>query len=377
MGYLQLLALGLISLASIITPLGLYDVVTSNGISGKTDEFRYINDSSPFGIGTPARSNAPFTRQCGNDACPGGSKTQNCQQKGLAQVCNDTVFDRSIPSLYTRLFTDGATSFSPSLSSIFDLEWRSHYNATDAFGSLGWGLKSAYRQMSTLILEPKIHVVEGLIVNTKTGGIGFRNHTVPKATYPYGSTWTEDLLFIEPTTKCVDLNFTFNFHLENKENTVRPYIRGIYIKDAGGLSHLSRKAPVSNLDTPSSYNGQGELSLQSRALNAAWLNNYLTLLYYNLTNPDMDNITRMDAKPGMKIQTNLDSQVNNSFAIQYQSIRSNTSYGDYLDFTKDKPSGANPFNVTLNHFSKIGMPNNFNHWTETMSANIETRSGSM
>lgn len=360
MGHLQLLALGLISLASIITPLGLYDVVTSNDISSKADEFRYINDSSPFGIGTPARSNAPFTRQCGNDACPGGSKTQNCQQKGLAQVCIDTVFDRSIPSIYSRLFSDGASSFSPSLSSIFDLEWRSHCNATDALGSLGWGLKSAYRQISTLILEPKSHIVEGLIVNTKAGGIGFRNHTVPKGTYPYGSIWTEDLLFIEPKTECVDLNFTFNFHLESKDNVVRPYVRGIYIKDAGGLSNLSRKAPVNTLDTPSSYNGQGELSLRTRALDAAWLNNYLTLLYYNLTNPDINNITRIDAKPGMEIQTTLDSQVNNSFAIQYQSIRSSTSYGEYLNFTKTGSSGANPFNVTRNHFSKMGMPNNFN-----------------
>lgn len=354
MGYLQLLVLGIISLASIVTPLGLYDVVTSNDISSQPDEFRYAKDSSPFGVGTPARSNAPFTRRCGDDACPGGSKTQNCEQRGLAQVCTDTVFNRSIPAVYTKLFGEGATSFSPLLSSIFDIEWRSYYNDTDAFGSLGWGLKSAYRQISTFILEPKAHVVDGLIVNSKTGGIGFRNHTIPQATYPYGSTWTEDLLFIEPETQCVNLNFTFNFHLENEQNTVRPYVRGIYIKDHGGLSKLSPKAPVDTLSTPSSYNGQAELSLAARAFNAAWLNNYLTLLYYNLTNPELDNVTRIDAEFGMEIPTHLDSQEDDEFAIQYQSIRSSTTYGDYLNFTTAASSSVNPFNVTADYFSKIG-----------------------
>lgn len=354
-GLLQMLALGLISVASIVTPLGLYDTILPIG-NGQYEEFQYIKDSSPFGLGTPSRSTAPFTRSCGQNACPGTTKNETCHQVGLAQVCNGTRFDRLIPEILTSLFKDGATSFSSTLSSIFDIQWRSHYNMTDPFGSLGWGLMSAYRQITTLILDEEMHVVEGLIVNTKTGGIGFRNHTVPRKTYPYGSTWTEDLLFIQPETQCVDMNFTFNFHLETVDNSVQLSTSGVYIKDGGGFSNFSRKAPVHSMSVPASYNGQGDIDLRSRAYNAAWLTNYLTMLYYNLTNPDINNITRLDAKPGMELHTGLKTQgTNSTFSIEYQSIRSTWNYGEYLDFNKPATNANhNPFNVSADHFSKIG-----------------------
>ena len=62
---LSKLGLLLIALAAIVTPLGLYEalVVTDSDVSVP---FTDLKDTSPMGIGTPARSRSPFTRACGN-----------------------------------------------------------------------------------------------------------------------------------------------------------------------------------------------------------------------------------------------------------------------------------------------------------------------
>lgn len=50
---------------------------------------------------------------------------------------------------------------------------------------------------------------EGVILDSTTGALGFRNHTVPtRPRINHGATWTEDLLWIEPVTVCVDTNWT-------------------------------------------------------------------------------------------------------------------------------------------------------------------------
>src|SRR5204863_7900143 len=68
------------------------------------------------------------------------------------------------------------------------------------------------------------------IIDVVNGGVGFRNHTVPtNPRMKYGATWTEDLLWIEPVTACVDTNWTIK-SLPQTE-TVSPYPNS-------GLKHL-------------------------------------------------------------------------------------------------------------------------------------------
>ncbi len=320
------------------------------------EAFRYLPDPSPFGYGTPPRSTAPFVRSCGlSTPCPDTSETTNCITTASgAQNCTDTAIDRLIPKSLTDLFRDGASKFAEPVSSIFDIQWRTHLNASDPFSTLGSYLRSATRPISTLILEPGLHVVEGVIVDTIGGGIGFRNHTGPTTKNKYGSTWSEDILFVEPETQCVNLNFTFNFELKESDGTdVAVEVSGLYIKDEGGFSALNRKAPVSSLLYPPSYNGQGEISLRDRAYKAAWLNNYMTLVYFNLTNPEMNDIRRLDAKPGMEIHSNSSATGNTGFSIAFQSVRSSVDYGEYLVLNKSQTSG-NPYNVSRDQFSKVG-----------------------
>lgn len=54
----------LISIAAIVTPLGLYQTLLPSHEVQPT--FQYIRDTGPFGFGTPPRSNFSLNRVCGN-----------------------------------------------------------------------------------------------------------------------------------------------------------------------------------------------------------------------------------------------------------------------------------------------------------------------
>ncbi len=359
---LQTATVFLVSVAAIVTPLGLYQTVEPG--SKEPESFRFLKDDSPFGLGTPDRIPGPFTRSCGlTDACPGSWKNETCVQQGLLQNCSDVVYGRSIPDIWMSAFRDGASQVAQSVSSIFDVQWRTQVKATDSLGDLGWYLKSGYRQVGILVLDPTIQLVDGLIVDAQTGGIGFRNHTVPDPTHEYGSTWSEDILFVEPEAQCVDLNVTFDFSL-SQNNTSRLAPRDLSLTDHGGFSQLSRTSP--NLSIPKDGNGQGLLDLKERAYKAAWANNFLTLVYFNKTDPDATNITRWDVTPGMAFySSNSSDTIANdtanagNFVVQYQAIRSSLYFGDYLMLPATPSSQnksaltANPFGISIEDFDHV------------------------
>ncbi|GES63394.1 hypothetical protein ATEIFO6365_0007008100 [Aspergillus terreus] len=337
--WVQTAVLAVLSIASICTPLGLHDTVELS-TSQTAQPFGYIVDSSPFGAGTPMRSTAPFTRSCGDQACPGQSFTQTCHQEGLLQYCNYTSYESRMPGDLLKLFNDGASAFSPTVSSIFDMQYRNYINGTVRNSKLGWYAMPTYRHISMLLLEGQdIRVVEGLIVDEKQRGIGFRNHTAPVAALPYGSSWSEDVLFIEPETQCVPLNLTIDFERPNNYEVLYNTINTV-LTDRGGLSNLSRTAP--NLTV--AENGQ-DFDLRERAYKAAWLNNFLTMAYYNATDRDPSNIQRIDVRPGQtfdlpKTATNL--------SIGYWNICTSIDLGEYLDFTAN--ASANPQAVSMEDF---------------------------
>ncbi|GAB1316942.1 Peptidase A1 domain-containing protein [Madurella fahalii] len=355
---LQTTTIVLVSVAAIVTPLGLYQAVEPAD-GPQLEEFRFVRDDSAFGYGTPPRMAAPFTRNCGDEACPGSSVNKTCVQQGLLERCTDVVYDRSIPDGWRSMLSDGANRVSRSVSNIFDIQWRTQVNASDAAGNLGWYIKSGYRQIGIVVLDPGIHLVEGLIVDAQNGGIGFRNHTVPLPVHEHGSTWSEDILFIEPDSQCVDLNVTFDFHL-TQNNTSRLTIRDLALTDRGGFSELPRTSP--DLTIPEYGNGQGPLDLRERAYKAAWANNFLTLAYFNATGSDPTNITRWDVTPGMAFRSNSsDAGVDGSrsgFVVEYQAIRSSLHFGEYLELPGSPPRNAsasreNPFGISVAHFNLV------------------------
>ncbi|KAK4125860.1 hypothetical protein N657DRAFT_670038 [Parathielavia appendiculata] len=117
----------------------------------------------------------------------------------------------SVPDVWRTPLREGSRQIGQSVSSIFAIQWRS---------------QSGYYQIGMLVLDPTIQLIDWLIVDAKNGGVGFRNNKVPMLVHEYGSTWIEDILFVEPETHCAELNFTFVYHL-SQISTLRPRPRSI------------------------------------------------------------------------------------------------------------------------------------------------------
>jgi hypothetical protein len=343
--------LSLVSIASIVTPFGLYDTIQPGKYQTK-ELFTYLRDDSAFGYGTPPRSNAPFTRTCGTDfGCPGQSFNQT----------EDTLlYDPRIPPSIMDLFGDGVTKIGSSVSSLFDIQWRTYSNESDGNSILGWFLQAGFRQLTEVILDGKVEAIEGLIVDMVGGGVGFRNHTAPFPPLLYGSTWTEDILFIEPETQCVNLNITIDFILPDGSTAIGGFT-SLNITDRGGLSGLNRIRP--SFDT--SPNGQTDLNLEQRAYTAAWFNNFMTLVFYNATDPYSTNLTRLDVAEGaafpIPLPTNMtDINVCNSSSLlyspEYDAIMSSMYFGGYLNLfnsTNQPSTAANPYGVGDENLTSI------------------------
>lgn len=338
----------IISVASIVTPLGLYSSIDP-GNSPTAVTFNYSQDTSAFGSGTPPRTSWPFTDVCGTNTstggpipCPGGTQG-NCTTEGPGQNCTLT-YDLRIPIALGVLFNNGATNFSSSVSSIFDIQWRSYFKYADSYSSILYSVQAAYRQLSTLILNESVQIVEGLIVDMVSGGIGFRNHTVPASLLEYGAKWDEDLLFVQPVTQCVNLNVTVDYQIDSTATTIVGYP---LLTDQGGYSALNRTAPSMNLPKT----GQGDINLQERAYSAAWLTNFLTLSYFNATGPTPSNITRLDVKPGQSFPIDNTNFVAFGNATSHSvSIQSTIEFGSFLNFSSkefENPNGINSENFDL------------------------------
>lgn len=369
--WLRWLLWTLISIAAIVTPLGLYDIVEP--VSQSTNvSFHYVPDLSSLGFGTPPRSELGLYRICGwvSDpmACPGSPRVSPPAMVpnpyGNSSRWNN--YEPKIPSSVVQLFQSGLSAIGRSVSSIFDIEMRT-YTVTRMNGISNGSLllRPQYRTLSTVLLDDNIHLTEGLIVDARDGGIGFRNHTVPPPS-PQGSVWSEDILFIQPETVCVDTNLTLDFMLHDQhldtdvnwnETTIpNDAVLNLSLIDHGGFSNLAKALPTNSTNNP-----QSDPDLVGRAYQMAWLNNHMTMLFLNVTDPQVSFV-----KSNIGQQYGLDGGLNLSFYPTFDAVTTSSfGYGTYLDppsiFSK---SGEliytsprlyeNPWNITAKNFSTIG-----------------------
>jgi hypothetical protein len=349
----------LIALAGIITPLGLYDaLVQTRSVQVK---FRYLPDTSPLGLGTPPRSNLPFNRLCGGfgyTPCPFSDTVvvDIASSDGQFQSNLPYGYNLSIPQFIYDVYSSGTTE-NTTVSNYFDIQWRRYYTSSDQqFNNGSTYLISGFSSMQSLIMNTKVQVVEGLVVDMVNGSIGLRNHTFPPG-YPYGASWSEDLLFVEPETVCVNTNLTLDYDIALSPNITLSVIN-LVLTDRGGFIHLNQSYPEPNLTNP-----QANPDLWTRAYKSAWLNNALIALYYNVT--DDNNSTT-----GRRAFSYVNSAINKTFQLPvplyesqtYQSLTSTQLFGEFLDIggvldNSSNPalSGAppNPFNIQQSNFSVI------------------------
>ncbi|KAE8367499.1 hypothetical protein BDV27DRAFT_154932 [Aspergillus caelatus] len=348
--WIRLVVAVIISTAGIVTPLGLYDaVLPAPDTTPKT--FRYIPDQSPMGAATPPRHSLGFNRRCGLYICPGS----NSNITVVSNLVRDAEWNITIPWDLTYAFASGLPELSPTVSSIWDIEWRNYeltqrkdYNKGSLYAV------GSYRQAENRILSDRIEVAEGIIMDTKNGGIGFRNHTLPPRS-KYGSTWTEDLLFVVPQTSCVNLNLTLDFKWQSGPVNVT-------VTDRGGFVNLHHQQPEHSI-----VQTQDNFDLHNKAYTAAWLTNAMGMVYFNVTNPSSHGYAQSFEY--------VDSAVGKSFPILNEGsgqswgtdgILTSTMWGDFFNIPDADYNASgmasdifrvrypNPFNITRNNFTNIG-----------------------
>lgn len=282
--------------AGVVTPLGLSEGIRSSPLNNP--RFEYAPDISWFGHGSAPRGEYTISRLCGSrllQSCPGQTSTN-----GLRTFRNDTTWavdtangtgwiDSRIPRNITEIFTSADELYGSGVANAFDIQYRSfeitrHNDSTTRNIDNGQPVTAGIsRFLGSLLLNNRYDIVEGLIVDTKKGGVGFRNHTVPIHT-SLGASWDETLLWMEPLTTCVSNNLTIDYTIADKNELLD--FSNLRLTDHGGfMDTLARPVPpFINRD-----DSQTEPDLHQRASNGASYSNLLYAMYFNLTTK---NITR-------------------------------------------------------------------------------------
>ncbi|KAL4893108.1 hypothetical protein BDV59DRAFT_202088 [Aspergillus ambiguus] len=280
-------ALALLALASVVTPLGLYDTIAPAPDKVLMD-FEYAKDLTVMGFTTQQRSPLDFNRYCGGFAlipCPGSNTIiEDKVIDGFTHQILPYGYNATVPQNLTSAFDSGRERYNSSVSSIWDIQWRSYLTKRDQDVNNGSArITGVYRPLQMMILDDDVKLVEGNVVDARQGGIGFRNHTVPRNP-GNGITWSEDLLWIQPENSCVDTNLTLDFTLGG---TSDESIARLVLTDHGGFVDVTHEYPYINYSNP-----QKELDVARHAYKGAALSNIWTMFYMNVTNPANETVNR-------------------------------------------------------------------------------------
>ncbi|KAH8812938.1 hypothetical protein F5884DRAFT_318929 [Xylogone sp. PMI_703] len=280
-----LLFLGIVSS---VTPLGLSSSISQ--VAPQLVAFQYIQDDSPIGQATTSHADYATNRLCGYFIqlnCPGNAAgyTTFENSTGWYGIANtpDAYISSTIASNITEAFTSATSDPGNTISSVFDIQYRSfvQYNNSTRPGpdeSAPWIDQGRPRSQGgsqfyqSLILNNRFEAVEGVVLDLVSGGIGFRNHTLPPSSST-GFVWQEDLLWIEPETVCVDLNITVDYSIDPDGGALNGRLT-----DRGGLVHLTKDYPQLDMN-----NTQNDPALYGRAWKGAVLTNYNIMIYFNET----------------------------------------------------------------------------------------------
>ncbi|RDA91144.1 hypothetical protein CP533_0433 [Ophiocordyceps camponoti-saundersi (nom. inval.)] len=283
----------LLSVASVLTPMGLYSA-TAEGKPVKAT-FVYAPDTSAFGLYGPMRRSVySETRACGSVSYGNESFRYNVKPCPMSNDGHDVLkqssdptrpsyiccLDVNLPASIKDIYSSGYKN--STVSNFFDIQWRQYALSTRP----GYLNGSAYmvgqwRNVESVLSDEGYSIVEGLVVDTINGGIGFRNHTVP-TDFTRAVTWEEDLLFIEPETVCVDTNLTLEYTKDVRLSWGTLPVSRVNLTDRGGFSHLDLTMPSVDLSNP-----QKNADLRGRALAAAWMHNVLNAMWFNVTDPTL------------------------------------------------------------------------------------------
>ena len=321
----------------------------------------YTRDTSAFGIGTPSRSNYPFNRLCAGNTlvnapkpCPFTNQTSvmSTFPNGTIQWDYPNGYNMTVPQITIDTYSSG--SVNSTVSNYFDIQWRRYSTHTDKILNDGQKyLIADSSNIEVLLLQNRVIVVEGLIVDMVDGGVGFRNHTVPVG-FQHGTEWEEDILFVEPESACVDTNLTIDFSLHDVNSTLFPG-GTVSLTDRGGFFNLSKTYRPVNLTDP-----QGNPDMWGRAYTGAWLHNFYAALYFNVTNPanhsaGIGAFSYVNSEMNKTFQISLGTILDDLANVGLDSITLSTVFGSFIQTNPDpsNPGAFNPWNIGSDNFSAI------------------------
>ncbi|GAB5588774.1 hypothetical protein Unana1_03674 [Umbelopsis nana] len=272
MAQLALVGTLLTTLTGVITPLGLQDIEVSRAPSSQN--LNYIADAGTMGLATTPRSKYVEGRLCSNwpsAACPGSPLTVN---NGSSSVVT------TIPANVTAKFS------SPNAEGPQNIQYRQY--STQIQGGVNSDQPSpigSLTRLQSFIPSNSIVAAEGVIVDmTDTPGVGIIQHTFPSDNE--GSSWTRDILWLEPVSECVDTNLTVQYKISDYDLKT-PITNSTVVVDKGGLASLTTSQPSPYNDTSDfidlayhAYTGAvwGNLALL-RALNTTRNNSHIGISY--------------------------------------------------------------------------------------------------
>lgn len=238
----------LVVVVGIITPLGLRDGPTLQ-TGYKLLAASYIPDTSPIGLTTSPRDKFTYGRICGAMSpvpCPGNGDNGNT-----------TAIASSILDIFS------STSQGP-----FNTQFRRYYQGT---GGYNYSMtNSEITVLESFVLRDDTFAIEGLVVDMSRAGVGLWNHTLP--TLKGGGVWSQDMLWLEPVTSCVNTNLTVEYVLaDNGFNHNQ-----LSLVDRGGFVNLTTEYPTF------SRNGQ-DIDIYAHAYKSAVLTNFGLMRSYNVT----------------------------------------------------------------------------------------------
>lgn len=275
--YLGLLLTFLTFLTGFVTPLGLDETISPTG--NKTVDFKYAFDPSGFGRNTQERPDLPPSRDCliGTAFCPGAIVPGSViKQSNVSTAPNPQIpATTRIPNNFTTMFSSATRD--STVAGIFDIQYRSWRRRTSKFfGDKTTYVSGVYRAIDNLIPKEDLTVIEGVVADLDSGGIGFRNHTLP-AEFTGGARWAEDTLWVEPEYSCVNTNLSLEMVIG--EQSASNKLSRFDLVDDGGFAQLRHGNPFK--DFPNISYSDPNVAL--RADRTAWIHNALLALVLNVT----------------------------------------------------------------------------------------------
>ncbi|KAH8553473.1 hypothetical protein BGW37DRAFT_485866 [Umbelopsis sp. PMI_123] len=253
------------TIAGVITPLGLLPTFRQEATSAALYP---VNDNKLSYIPITPRINYSETRHCSGylfqpAACPGQTSVNVTGQTYLQT-------DLGIPQNITTAFTS-TTHASP-----FDLQYRRFVLSNSQYNSSGLFSKPQLSIANSVVLKNQLYAISGLIIDTTdTPGVGIGDIQVP--ILPHGATWNQEMLWIEPVTSCVDMNFTLNYQLDSSATINSMFgSPNISIVDKGGFENLNLTYPEIG------RNGQ-EVTMEDRAYKLAFISLAYIMSQWNIT----------------------------------------------------------------------------------------------